>query len=545
MPSHITKKYAKTAQDVVLKELLDLIFQKNIKTKRQLEKLKLQIAREYKLKEIPRNSELLEFYRKYYSPEERPQNEVELLRLLQKKPIRTMSGVSIVAVMTKPHNCPGNCVYCPETEGIPKSYVGREPAALRGQQNDFDPYLQVQSRMTQYYYTGHPVDKTKVQLIVMGGTFLATPSDYQSWFIKRCLEALVGQCAHSFTEVVQYAEHSNVRNVGITFETRPDYCQPVHIDRMLDLGGTWVELGVQTLSDSIYQKIRRGHTLLDVVTAIQAAKDAGLKLTVHIMPNLFASPEDDIKMFETLYNDPRFKPDALKIYPCLILENTELYNLWKRGEYVAYPEEEVIHVLASAMEMTPPWVRIQRVQRDIPVDLTPHSIHYGNLRELAHALLKERNIKCRCIRCREVGHVTYKQGLSVDFDAIDLITRRYEASEGEEIFLSYEDQTNDIIIGHLRLRIPSEKAYRSEISEQPSVIVRELHIYGSVIEVGTDTLPMSWQHKGLGMKLLLEAEQFGSQIGAEKILVTSGIGVREYYERLGYHLEGPYEVKYL
>ncbi len=367
MPSHNTKKFNQTAQGVVLKELLDLSLQKNIKTKRQLEKLKLQIAREYQLKEIPRNSELLEYYRKCYSPAERPQHDVDLVSLLQKKPIRTKSGVSIVAVMTKPHKCPGNCVYCPETEGIPKSYIGREPAALRGQQNDFDPYLQVQSRMTQYYYTGHPVDKTKVQLIVMGGTFLATPSDYQSWFIKRCLEALVGQCTSSFTEVVQYAKFSNVRNVGITFETRPDYCHPIHIDRMLELGGTWVELGVQTLSDSIYQKIRRGHTLLDVVTAIQAAKDAGLKLTIHIMPNLFASPEDDIKMFETLYNDPRFKPDALKIYPCLILENTELYNLWKRGEYIAYPEEEVIHVLAEAMEMTPPWVRIQRVQRDIPV----------------------------------------------------------------------------------------------------------------------------------------------------------------------------------
>ena len=528
---------------VVLDEILDLIFQNNIRTKQQLERLKIQVSKKRGLGEIPKNSELLKAYRHRRKAKNEHQNDEWLFDLLQTKPIRTRSGVSIVAVMTSPYPCPGKCIYCPETNGIPKSYVGREPAALRGKQNNFDPYLQVQQRLTQYYNTGHPVDK--VQLIIMGGTFLATPTDYQVWFVQRCLDAITGTCATSFSEAVHHAETSQVRNIGITFETRPDYCRPIHVDRMLELGGTWVELGVQTLSDEIYQKIQRGHRLHDVVEAIQVAKDSGLKFTAHIMPNLFLSPEEDIALFKKLYTDPRFKPDALKIYPCLLLEGTELFNLWKQGEYTPYSEEEVVRVLAAAMDMTPPWVRIQRVQRDIPVNLTPHSIQHGNLRELAHALLKTQDSRCRCIRCREVGHVSLKMGAFLDSERLELVIRRYKASEGEEFFLSFEDATTDVLVGHLRLRFPSTKAYRPEICECPSVLVRELHVYGPMIEVGASARPSSWQHLGLGKKLLLEAEQLGRQVGAEKIVVTSGIGAREYYERLGYRLEGPYEVKYL
>lgn len=528
---------------VVLDEILDLIFQNNIRTKQQLERLKIQVSKKRGLEEIPKNSELLKAYRHRRKARNEHQNDEWLFDLLQTKPIRTRSGVSIVAVMASPYPCPGKCIYCPETNGIPKSYVGREPAALRGKQNNFDPYLQVQQRLTQYYNTGHPVDK--VQLIIMGGTFLATPTDYQVWFVQRCLDAITGTCAASFSEAVHHAETSQVRNIGITFETRPDYCQPIHVDRMLELGGTWVELGVQTLSDEIYQKIQRGHRLHDVVEAIQVAKDSGLKVTAHIMPNLFSSPEEDITLFKQLYTDSCFKPDALKIYPCLLLEGTELFNLWKKGVYTPYSEEEVVRVLAAAMEITPPWIRIQRVQRDIPVNLTPHSVQYGNHRELAHALLKARDTRCRCIRCREVGHVSAKKSGSLDFERLELVTRRYKASEGEEFFLSFEDSITDVLIGHLRLRIPSKKAYRPEICECPSVLVRELHVYGPMIEVGASAHQNSWQHLGLGRKLLLEAERLGLQNGAEKIVVTSGIGARKYYERLGYRLEGLYEVKYL
>jgi len=545
MPPNRSKDLKKPSKDTVLEELLELIVQRNIRTKLQLEKLKLQVARRWGLEDIPKNSELLDYYRRSINSKIRSQNNIDLLELLQKKPIRTKSGISIVAVMTAPYSCPGNCIYCPKAEGIPRSYIGREPAALRGIQTEFDPYLQVQHRMTQYQNIGHPVDRTKVQLIVMGGTFLAIPHEYQSWFMKRCLEALTGKQAASFPEAVRYAERSEVRNVGITFETRPDYCLPTHIDRILGLGGTWVELGVQTLSDAVYQKIQRGHTIQDVVEAFQAAKNAGLKITAHIMPNLFASPDEDIEMFRQLYTDPRFKPDALKIYPCLLLEGTELFKLWKQGKYTPYSEDEVVRVIAAAMEMIPPWMRIQRVQRDIPVHLTPHSVRHGNLRELAHALLKERGSRCRCIRCREVGHVTYKQGTSIDLEEIKLITRRYKASGGEEFFLAYEDPTTDVLIGHLRLRIPSEEAHRPEIRDYSSILVRELHVYGSLTEVGQSALSESWQHLGFGKKLLRKAEHLGQQVGAEKILITSGIGAREYYERLGYHLEGPYEVKSL
>ncbi|MFQ6123207.1 MAG: tRNA uridine(34) 5-carboxymethylaminomethyl modification radical SAM/GNAT enzyme Elp3 [Candidatus Heimdallarchaeota archaeon] len=528
---------------VVLEEILDLIFQNTIRTKRQLERLKIQVSKRRGLIEIPKNSELLEAYRRRRKIRSKHQSDEWLFELLQKKPIRTRSGVAIVAVMAAPYPCPGKCIYCPEINGVPKSYVGREPAALRGKQNNFDPYLQVKQRLTQYYNTGHPTDK--IQLIIMGGTFLATPLTYQGWFVQQCLEAITGIRANSFSEAVRHAETSKVRNIGITFETRPDYCCPVHVDRMLELGGTWVELGVQTLSDETYQKIQRGHCLDDVIEAIQVAKDSGLKVTAHIMPNLFSSPEEDIAQFKQLYSDPRFKPDALKIYPCLLLEDTELFNRWKQGEYVPYSEAEVVRVLAAAMEITPPWVRIQRVQRDIPVKLTPHSIQYGNLRELAHALLKARDSRCHCIRCREVGHVSVKKGAPLDLERLELVTRRYKASEGEEYFLSFEDLTTDTLVSHLRLRIPSKKAYRPEICECSSVLVRELHVYGPMLEVGASAHQGSWQHLGLGRKLLLEAEWLGLQVGAEKIVVTSGIGAREYYERLGYQLEGPYEVKYL
>ncbi|MFX1252017.1 MAG: tRNA uridine(34) 5-carboxymethylaminomethyl modification radical SAM/GNAT enzyme Elp3 [Promethearchaeota archaeon] len=505
-------------------------------TKKQLERIKRKISGRYGMSHIMPNSALLAAA----TPEEKQ----KLESILRIKPIRTLSGVTVVAVMTKPGPCPGNCLYCPVGPNAPQSYTGREPAAMRGIQNAFDPYEQVNARIRQYREIGHDIDK--IHLIIMGGTFLSTSNEYQFSYMKGCLDAITNLPSANFSEAVRNAESSKMRLAGVTIETRPDYCMPKHTDRILELGGTWAEIGIQTLSDEVLKFVKRGHTIADATQAIQVARDAGLKITLHLMPNLFQTPEEDIQMFHQLYKDPHYMPDALKIYPCLVLEGTELYEMWKKGEYAPYPEEEVVRVVAEAKALTPPFVRIQRVQRDIPAYLILDGVKASNLREVAANYLKEHNKQCRCIRCREVGQKVYKEQLEINYDAIKLSNRQYNAADGIENFISFEDPALDIIFGFLRLRIPSENAHRPEILGTTSALVRELHVYGPVVKVGEAPFGEAIQHRGFGKQLLNEAERIArEEFDCKKILVTSGIGVRRYYERFGYSLQGPYESKAL
>jgi elongator complex protein 3 len=501
----------------------------------------MQVAAKHRLEKVPSNSEIIAALK---SPDEK----AKLLDVLQRKATRTISGVTVVAVMTKPYPCPQPepCAYCPggPPYGVPQSYTGFEPATMRGLQNAFDPYLQVKSRIEQLRAIGHRVDK--VELIIMGGTFPATPEDYQTWFIKRCLDALNNFDAQSLEEAKQLAETSQIRNVGITVETRPDWAKEKHVDKMLEMGVTRVELGVQNPNDEIYRLVGRRHTVQDVIEATRILKDAGLKVVYHMMPGLPGSNiERDLAVFHEIFTNPAYKPDMLKIYPCLVLKGTKAYDWFVQGKYKPYTTEEAARLIVEVKKIIPPWVRIMRVQRDIPAPLIVAGVKMSNLRQLVQQMLKRQGLRCRCIRCREVGHRLLADGVKPNPENVKILTTRYEASGGEEIFISAEDAENDVLIGYLRLRIPSERAHRPEIKEKPCSIIRELHVYGPVVPVGK-RIPKAWQHKGYGSILLAEAERITrEEYDFKKILVISALGTKQYYKRFGYTYDGPYMSKEL
>jgi elongator complex protein 3 len=528
---------------VACRSLIEAILNEEIADDIDLSKAKKEIALQCNLKKIPKNSEILAFA----SPEEKP----IIKKFLQRKPVRTISGVAVIAVMTSPHPCPhGRCIPCPggpESEfASPQSYTGREPAALRAFQENFDPYLQTTARLRQLKQIGHEVDKA--ELIIMGGTITARSLCYQEWFVKRCIEAMnnfeakkVRNRYMALEEVQRRNELAKVRNVGITFETRPDWCMEEHVDRMLHLGVTKVELGVQSIYDYVLCKIGRGHSVAQSIKANQILRDSGLKVGFHIMPGLPGSSFDqDLKMFERLFQDECFKPDYLKIYPTLLLKGTKLYEMWLRGEYEPLSIEQAVELIARAKLMLPRWVRVQRVQRDIPVYQVEAGIKKSNLRQLVFQRLREIKAKCKCIRCREVGHALL-QGRVPSASDIKLIQESYTACGGREYFISYEDLKRDILIGFLRLRFPF-KPHRREL--QDAAIVRELHVYGPLVSIGKKP-SFEWQHRGYGEMLLRRAEEIAKEAGYTKLAVTSGIGVRDYYRKRGYRKYGAYMMRVL
>lgn len=503
-------------------------------------RIKNRVAASRHLLQIPSNPEIIAELTK--------KERTKLLEILRRKATRTISGVTVIAVMTKPQACPQPepCAYCPGGPhvGVPQSYTGHEPAAMRGLQNDFDPFRQVKSRIEQITAIGHRVDK--VELIVMGGTFPATPIEYQEEFIKRCLDAITAKDSTSLAEAKANAENSTIRNVGITVETRPDWAKKPHVDSMLNMGVTRVELGVQNPDDEIYRLVGRSHTVEDVAEATRACKDAGLKIVYHLMPGMPGSNEkEDLEAFRQVFTNPRFKPDMIKIYPCLVLEGTKVHDWFRHGSYEPYSTEEAANLIAEVKMTIPAWVRVMRVQRDIPAQLIVAGVKKSNLRQLAQQKLADQGEKCRCIRCREVGHRFARDGVKPDLRKVETVVTRYEASEGDEIFLSAEDTANDVLIGYLRLRIPSEKAHRPEIVSAPSAIVRELHVYGPLVPVGLRSAK-AWQHKGFGAVLLREAERVAREdYGLEKLLVISALGTKRYYMRFGYGRDGVYVSKML
>lgn len=527
-----------------IQELVTWALEKN-PSKEEFNRRKIDFARHHNLGRIPRNSEILS----RLGPVERE----KLIPLLQRKPVRTISGVAVVAVMTRPYPCPhGRCSYCPggPEENTPQSYTGEEPAALRAKQNLYDPYQQVTRRLAQLEAIGHPIGK--VELILMGGTFLAQPRTYQEWFVKRCLEAMnnyrrspgvkaASGRENTLEEVQRINEVAYVRNVGITFETRPDHCLEQHVDVMLSLGATRVEIGVQTLDDEVYRLVKRGHTVGDVVRATRVARDAGLKICYHIMPGLPGStPSKDLECFEKLFEDPRFRPDMLKIYPTLVLAGTELYEEWRRGNYSPLTTEEAVELITKFKERMPIWVRTMRIQRDIPSNLVVAGVKRTDLGALVQENLGRRGRRCLCIRCREVGH---RKGETPEPGELDIYTTIYEASGGKEFFLSVEDPGRRVIVGYARLRYPGRSS-RPEITED-TCILRELHVCGPMVPVGSHGKEDSWQHRGIGSKLLEEVESLAVSDGYKRLVVTSGIGVREYYRLHGYELEGVYMAKKL
>jgi elongator complex protein 3 len=391
---------------------------------------------------------------------------------------------------------------------------------------------------------GHGVDK--VELIVMGGTFLAAPEVFQHEFMTRCFEAMNGRAAPSLAEAIKQAETGPVRPVGVTIETRPDYCRPVHVDAMLALGATRVELGVQTIYDDIYEHVNRGHTVADVISATQIARDAGLKICYHVMPGLPGSTfERDLEVFKRLFRDEEFRPDMLKIYPCLVLRSSRLFDVWQKGEYTPYTTEQVVSLLAEAMPQIPRWVRIQRMQRDIPARLIVAGPTAGNLTQLVFQRAQAQGYAIPTIRYREAGYALRTapgEAVAPDVEALELRVDEYAASNGTEVFLALEDSHADSLVGYLRLRIPSKAAHRPEVAGRNAALLRELHILGFMVDLG-ERESKAWQHRGLGTRLLAAAEEHARAWGCHHLVCTSGIGARPYYLRHGFFHDGPYVTK--
>lgn len=490
------------------------------------------ICAKYSLERMPRNYEILS---KVNGPDF-----VKLQKVLLRKPVKTASGVAVIALMPKPYACPhGRCTYCPG--GIefntPNSYTGKEPSTITAIENKYDPKKQILTKLEKLIASGH--ESSKLELVIVGGTFLFMPDYYQINFIKSCYDALNGFDSETLEDAKINNERAAIRNVGFTIETKPDYCKEKHVDEMLQYGVTRVEIGVQCLQERVYQIVNRGHNFKDVVESFQIAKDAGYKIVAHMMPGLpTMSPSDDINDFKMLFDDQRLKPDMLKIYPSLVLENTLLYDDFKSGKYIPYSFEDMVKVLTAVKKIVPRWVRIMRVQREISASEIVAGPKSGNLRQIVHKNLRVKGISCKCIRCREVG--LSKRRLDLE---LKLNRENYDSSEGKEVFLSFDD-SDDFIYGFLRLRHPSSNAHRNEITDE-TCIVRELHVYGQLLKLG-ERSKSGIQHLGLGKNLINEAEKISKEeFGANKILIISAVGTREYYKKLGYSLAGPYMEKKL
>lgn len=479
-----------------------------------------------------------------------------LEKILTRREVRSLSGVAIVTVLTKPYACPGKCVYCPTEAIMPKSYLSNEPAAMRALMNRFDPWRQVTSRLRALAENGHAADK--IELIVKGGTWSAYPWDYRQWFIKRCFDAANafrrnGKAKRTATlaEAQDANESAGHRIIGLTLETRPDWITPAEIVRLRALGCTRVELGVQSVDDRILAVTKRGHDVASVVEAARLLKDAGYKTDFHMMPQLpGATPASDLAELRRIFEDPRFRPDMIKIYPCVTVELAELHQWWKDGKYVPYSDAKLVAMLMKAKASVPRYCRISRLIRDIPSTSIVAGNAVTNLRQVVQKKMKEKGLACACLRCREIGRAAQDDPSLADaapvyFDDV------YDASGGEEHFMSFEDASRRAVFAFCRLRLPPKEprgAVREAWDAMPEIrgaaFVRELHTYGHLVPIaGRD--PEASQHKGLGRALMADAERIAKAAGYRTLAVISGVGVRAYYRKLGYRLRGTYMVKTL
>jgi elongator complex protein 3 len=442
--------------------------------------------------------------------------------------------------MTQPMKCPGQCIYCPTYAATPQSYTPESPAVLRAINCEYDARKQVELRLKILTEMEHPTNK--VELIIMGGTFPASPADYQYRFIKDCFDALNGTESASLQEAQRINENAEHRCVGLCIETRPDWCRQEDIERMIEFGATRVELGVQTLDDEIYKLVGRGHKVSDVVNATRLLKEYGFKVHYHWMPGLpGSSPQHDLELSRMMFDDTRFKPDGLKLYPTMVVAGTELEKWQREGKYRPYDKEIMINLIADIKTYVPRYVRISRVLRDIPTKFITGGLK-DSLRDVVKKKLEGQGTGCSCIRCREYGH-RIKNGWQT---GKPLLTRMdYKASQGQEIFLSFEDET-ETLFGLLRLRIQDKRLLGLEYPPGKLALVRELHVYGPEVAIGRSNA-VAAQHKGLGKLLLMEAERIAcEEFGTPIIAVLSGVGARQYYRTdLGYELEAGYMVKNL
>ncbi len=505
------------------------------RTRTELERTKREAAKRFPLNRYLSNSEILSSL-----PKDVRSSFEELLRV---HPRRSASGIVVVTAFSAPYACPhGTCVFCPggPREGTPQSYTRASPGMRSALSSQFDPFQQVRACLEKYERNGHNINK--VETMIEGGTFISVPPDYQYSFVKGVFDGLNGYISKSLEDAQVKNEGAKSRCVGLTLESKPDWCEPEQIDLMLSYGVTRLEIGVQSLRNEALARSNRGHTVEDSITAFQVAKDAGLKVTAHMMPGLpGASPEEDLEDLRRLFADESFRPDMMKVYPTLVVAGTSLARQFESRRYRAYDLETTIELLSEMKRFIPAWHRIMRIQREIPAYQILDGVKNGNLRELVLQRAQEKGFACHCIRCREVA---------LDDPAIlerddELILKRddYSASGGTEIFCTFEYKKTGRIAGFVRMRHPSTISHREEMGS--ACVIRELKVYGSVVGFGRRN-ERAWQHRGLGSSLIREVERIAHQeFDAKKMVVTSAVGTRNYYRMLGYERLGPYVVREL
>ncbi len=477
----------------------------------------------------------------------------KIIKRIRMKPVRTQSGVAPVTVLTKPWACPGECIYCPNEPGMPKSYLESEPGAQRAAALNFDPYLQVQRRIAALQNIGHNTEK--IELIVLGGSWSHYSKNYQRWFIKRCFEAMNSPQINQQKDKIRKGEKEKEtswenlekeqkinetakhRCVGLSLETRPDLITKEETVRMRKLGCTKVQIGVQSLDNEILKLNRRTHTTKETKKAFELLRLAGFKIQAHWMVNLHgATPKKDLEDFKKLWGRD-FQPDELKIYPTAIIKNTKLYELYKEGRYEPYSEKTLTELVAKLKLEVPEFCRITRVIRDIPAQEIVAGSKKSNLRQIVQRYLREREKECQCIRCREIK----KQEVSEK--DLKLKVQEYKTSISKEYFLSFVTEQNKIA-GFLRLSVPLKRQRENHFIKelQKSSIIREIHVYGRVVGIGKE-LEGKAQHLGLGKRLIEKAEEITEEQSINKINVISAVGTREYYKKEGYKIKGLYMKK--
>jgi len=519
-----------------IKDLLSR-YSKKIENREDLEGIKRLICKKYKLGALL-NSDILGEYRNLLMQNKILPN-LALESLLRKRSVRTLSGIAPVAVLTKSYPCPGTCAYCPHESDVPASYLSNEPAVMRAIRCGYNPYKQVISRLRALENNGH--EPTKIEIIVIGGTWSYLPTKYKYWYILNCFKAANDYQKKKVNLKDLYPQKLSLDNlkkllikeqkknetakyniIGLTLETRPDYIDQKELEEMRIFGCTRVEIGVQAVDDKILELNKRGHGVKEITEATKLLKQYGFKVTYHLMPALpGATPKKDLKMFAQLFSDDRYQPDQIKFYPTVVTKGSLLYKWYKAGKYKPYSDTVLQKLIVDCKALVPPYIRIIRLIRDIPEE----SIIAGNKITNLRQIMQARGVKCNCIRCREV-----KDG-KIGPEKINII--KYPASGGEEYFLSADSQDNKTLYGFCRLRIDDN-------SPIAPALIRELHVYGKLVSIGNEK---KVQHSGLGKKLLAFAESLAHKNKVKKIAIISGVGVRGYYQKRGYKLLGNYMVK--
>lgn len=525
------------SQEDIWKQFLKQAVQDEVRTENALHKLKKRYAKEYGVPLID-NIGLQKLYLQL--KKEGWDDGSKFQRLIRKRKIRTLSGVSVLTVLTKPYPCPGKCIFCPTEPGMPKSYLSNEPGAMRAVLDDFHPKDQVQTRLKSLAEQGHETEK--IEMIVLGGTFSAYNPRYQSNFVRALYNACNPTPGASLKEAQRINESSPHKIIGLSLETRPDHITPAEIRRMRELGCTKVQMGVQHTDNAILELNQRGETREDHIRAIELLKDAGFKIAVHLMPNLAGStPEKDLAMMTEVFESPNYKPDQVKIYPCVVTPYAELENWWKEGRYQSYSDETLMDLLLETQKIIPEYVRVERLFRDIPGETILSGSQMTNMRQILEERMEKEGVHCRCIRCREI------RGESYNPDAMELRILPYEASRGQEFFISFNDAKRDKLCSLLRLRFPApalqgKKHFLKEL--EGAALVREVHTYGAQVKTDQKSSDAS-QHAGLGRRMLEEAEKISKNAGFKKLAIIAGVGTRNYYRKWGYELDGTYMTKAL